>query len=103
MNADVSMAGDGRRPDSPVRRIDAACDRFEAAWRAGREARIEDFLDQAEAADRPALLRELLALEIDLRRGRGDRATPADYRDRFPGQGDVIDAAFAAMDTGPVR
>jgi serine/threonine protein kinase len=101
MNADVRHSGEGRRPDSPVRRIDATCDRFEAAWRAGREPRIEDFLADAEAADRPALLRELLALEVELRRGRGECATPADYRDRFPGQADVIDAAFAATDTRP--
>ena len=38
----------------------------------GRDPRIEDVLAEAEAADRPALLRELLALERELRRRRGD-------------------------------
>ncbi|MGP0068029.1 MAG: tetratricopeptide repeat protein [Isosphaeraceae bacterium] len=101
MNADVRPTDDGRRVDSPARRIDAACDRFEAAWRAGQGPRIEDVLAGAEAADRRALLRELLALEVELRRGRAERATPADYRERFPGHGDVIDAAFAATGTRP--
>ncbi|HZW32297.1 MAG TPA: tetratricopeptide repeat protein [Isosphaeraceae bacterium] len=103
MTAEAPPADDGRRPDSPAQRIDAACDRFEAAWRAGQEPRIEDVLARADETDRPALLRELLALELELRRGRGERVTPGAYRDRFPGQADVIAAVFAAADTRPGR
>jgi eukaryotic-like serine/threonine-protein kinase len=103
MKREVGPTDDGRRRHSPVHRIDAACDRFEAAWRAGQLPRIEDVLAGADAADGPALLQELLALEIDLRRGRGERAMPGEYRFRFPADGDVIDAAFAAMDSGPAN
>ena len=36
--------GPGGRPPRPSERVDEACDRFEAAWRAGRAPRIEDYL-----------------------------------------------------------
>ncbi|WP_435011979.1 protein kinase domain-containing protein (plasmid) [Tundrisphaera lichenicola] len=94
MMKDVPPPHNDLRPDSPARRIDAACDRFEAAWRAGQEARIEDFLVGASAAERPALLRELIALEVELRRGRGEDPKPAEYGDRFSGQAALVDAAF---------
>ena len=58
MTNDVPPVDDERLPDSAARRIDAACDRFEAAWRGGQAPRIEDFLDLAAEAERPALLRE---------------------------------------------
>src|SRR4051794_27409065 len=101
MSEGAPTAEAGRRPDSPAHRIDVACDRFEAAWRAGGEPRIEDYVAGAEVADRPALLRELLALEIGMRRVRGECVVPAPYGGRFPGQDDVIDAAFAMAGARP--
>ena len=95
MTVEIPPADDDRRPDSPARRIDAACDRFEAAWRAGQDPRIEDFLDVVAETERPALLGELIRLEVELRRGRGEQPTPGEYRDRFPGQISVVDAALA--------
>ena len=35
-----TMPGD--RPPRPSERVDGACDRFEAAWRAGQQPRIDD-------------------------------------------------------------
>src|SRR5262249_44001262 len=75
-------------------RVDQTCDRFEAAWRAGQGARIEDCLAPAPEPERPELLRQLLALEIDLRRERGERPTPEEYAPRFPGHDGLIRAAF---------
>ena len=50
-------------PDSlaRARRINAACERHEAAWRAGRRPRIEDELVQGTAREQPELLAELLS------------------------------------------
>ena len=84
-----------QRPDSPARRIDAACDRFEADWRAGQGPRIEEVVAAAAEPERPALLRELIALEAELRRARGERPTPGEYHDRFLGQVGLVDAVFA--------
>jgi len=48
--------------------VDAICDAFEAAWLAGHEPRIEDFLPRGERVHQDALFRELLVSEWDLRR-----------------------------------
>jgi hypothetical protein len=55
-------------PGQAARRVDAACDRFEDAWRLGAPPRIEDYLAAADTADQPALLHELLELELELRK-----------------------------------
>src|SRR4051794_28541513 len=93
--------GDGDRREegeglSPRRRIDAACDRFERAWLAGRMPRIEDVLAEWPGPDRPELLRELLAVELELRRGLGERLEPREYHARFPAYAGLVDAVFEA-------
>jgi WD40 repeat protein len=66
------------------RRIDETCNRFEAAWRAGAAPRIEDFLDSWAGTERGVLLQELVALDADYRRGRGESPRAEDYQARFP-------------------
>jgi WD40 repeat protein/serine/threonine protein kinase len=79
-------------PLSQLERIDHACDAFEAAWKAGQCPRLEDFLSDAPEPERTALLRGLIALDIDYRRRRGERPRPADYLERFP----TLDKAWLA-------
>jgi serine/threonine protein kinase len=108
MNGDQS-AIIGSSPLSLQKRVDEVCDRFEKAWRNGEGPRIEEYLDDAPEPDRAALLRELLALEIDLRREAGETPTPEEYHRLFQNHHDVIAAVFAkpakppddADDTGP--
>ncbi len=88
--------GSNRRSE----RVDEVCDRFEQAWRAGQSPRIEDYVSAAQKGDRQALLGELVALEWELRRRRGERPAAEEYLDRFPGHGGVVRAAF---DTGTTR
>ena len=75
--------------------IDEACDRFEAAWRAGHRPRIEDFLVEATDPGYPMRLRYLLAVELDYRRSLGEEPGCSEYRWRFPGHEGLIDMAFA--------
>jgi serine/threonine-protein kinase len=77
-------------------RIDRACDRFEADWRAGRRPELEAYLAGAPEPDRPVLLRELLLLELEFRRNQGERPAPGEYRARFPRQERLIASAFEA-------
>ena len=56
---------DPRLNPHTIRRIDALCTEFEASWRAGERAAIEQFLHHDEGFERSVLLRELLALELD--------------------------------------
>jgi O-acetyl-ADP-ribose deacetylase (regulator of RNase III)/predicted Ser/Thr protein kinase len=83
-------------PLSLEKRVDEASDRFEAAWRAGRGPRIEDYLAAAPEPERPDLLRQLLALEIGLRREGGERPTPEEYAPRFPHHAEVVKDVLAA-------
>jgi serine/threonine protein kinase len=80
---------------SVARRVDEACDRFEATWKAGQHPAIEDDVAAAPEPERPAFLRALLALEIELRCNSGDRPAPDDYERRFPDHGELIRAVFA--------
>ena len=82
-------------------RVDAVCDRFEAAFKAGREPRLEDYAGAAAGPEGRRLLRELLALDLELRRRRGERPDPRVYRMRFPGHAELIDAVFAEAATAP--
>jgi tetratricopeptide (TPR) repeat protein/tRNA A-37 threonylcarbamoyl transferase component Bud32 len=72
--------------------LDRLCDRFEAAWAAGHSPAIEDFLPEAAEADRPALLRELMLVELHYRRQAGECPKPEDYAARFP----VLDPTWLA-------
>src|SRR5436305_5163175 len=49
-----------------LRRIDAACDRFEESWRQGSKPRIEDYLTLFRADERSALLESLQSLQHEL-------------------------------------
>jgi serine/threonine-protein kinase len=55
-------------PFSEAVRLDEACDRFEAAWRAGEAPKADDFLDGLNEPARSVLRNELRALERALRR-----------------------------------
>ena len=79
-----------------LQRIDDACDRFESAWRGGEQPELEPFLAGFVGPARTQLLRDLLALELDLRLEQGDVPDRHAYRQRFPGHDDVIDAVFGS-------
>src|SRR5262249_11553268 len=73
-------------------RVDAACQSFEAAWKAvgrtGVRPRIEDCLAAAGEAERWPLLRELLKVELHYRRH--ESPSPDEYRRRFPEFGHLL-------------
>jgi serine/threonine protein kinase len=68
------------------------CDRFEAAWREGRSPCVEEFLAGSPTHRRGALLRELVALEVELRRAGGDRPAWPENRGRFPEHSHLIES-----------
>jgi serine/threonine-protein kinase len=82
------------RDETLSERVDALCDRFEAAWKAGQPPRLEDYLDDVPEGWLPELLHHLLALDLAYRVRRGEFPTPEDYRQRFPGQITTISALF---------
>jgi WD40 repeat protein len=76
----------GPLPLPLARQVDEVCDRFEDAWALGRRPRIEDYLGDVPEPARPALLRELLHIELEQRHRAGERLAAEDYRGRFPDQ-----------------
>ena len=80
--------------ESPARRRERLCTRFGTDWQAGQRPRIEDYLEEVENLERAALLRELVALELELRLVRGDRPVLQGYRDRFPEYLSLIDSTY---------
>lgn len=65
-------------------KIDQICDEFEAGWRAGRATSIEAFVASLKEPDSETLIRELIPLEIECRRRRGESPDLTEYQRRFP-------------------
>ena len=79
--------------------IDSICDEFEAALRRGDTLVIEDFLPKVEESQQPALLKELLEVEIQFvsERSAADssiRNMQESLKRRFPKHHDLIHSLF---------
>jgi WD40 repeat protein len=92
-----------RLPLEDAEWIDETCDRFEAACRSGSEPSIEAFLEEARGPVRAALLRELLAAEVEQRFRKGQEPQPGEYRDRFPAHAVLVGSVFheLGLENGP--
>jgi serine/threonine protein kinase len=95
--------GRGTLPLELADQIDRICDRFEATRTVGGCPRIEEYLGEVGAEGRSALLRELLASELEWRRRQGEVPDPAEYEARFPGEAALIAAFFDAADARMIR
>ena len=90
----VRDAGLSGLPARQIEQVDAVCDRFERAWRAGEGPRIEDYLGEESEPTRSVLLHELLAGELELRLGRGESPERQEYKARLASHASLVDAAF---------
>jgi serine/threonine protein kinase len=84
---------------SEFRRVDSLCDQFEAAWRAGQQPRIEEYVNGIAQTNGRELFPQLLALEIELRSERGESPAPDEYKLRFPEHASLIQGVFAGRTT----
>ncbi len=82
-----------------ARRVHAVCERFEADSRAGARPRIEDYQGAVDGPTRALLVKELIALEIELRRARGDHPTLHEYLERFPDFAEAVNGLFGQATT----
>jgi serine/threonine protein kinase len=81
-------------PES-LTRVDQICDAFESALRRGQPAPIEGELSKLEAVARPVLLRELLLVEWEIVRARGQQIDLQSNFTRFPADRPMIQELFA--------
>ena len=84
-----------------AQKIDALRARFVQEWKAGRQPRIEDYINKASGSARSALLSTLLRAELDLLGQQGTVPSADTYRARFPGDAAVVTEVFsqATLDT----
>jgi len=90
-------------PIAILERIDDHCAAFEKAWQNGERPVIQDFVPD-DLIDRPreVLLAELIALDIDYRKRRGESPTRQDYAESFPHHETLIEDVFGEA-AGPKR
>ena len=82
-------------PIEALERIDDLCADFEKQWQANNPPSIESTIaGESEELQRGALLAELIVLDVDYRRRRGDTPAEQEYLDRFPADAENIRVAF---------
>ena len=100
--SDFSQTSDATPPPEMAGRVDAVCDRFEKAWQAGQQLRIEDLVANATEPELAVLLRELVALEIEFRLQQGEQPLADEYRARFPSlEPRILQAMIEAVRNNP--
>ena len=78
-----------------LERIDDLCAAFEEKWQTDNPPAIESVLpDELASLERQSLLAELIVLEVDYRRLRGETPTEQEYIERFPNDLQVVKEAF---------
>jgi WD40 repeat protein/Flp pilus assembly protein TadD len=82
-------------PPGIAMQLDAACLRFEGAWRRGERPQVVEYLAGFEGQPRDFLVRELVALDAAYRRRLGEQPQAANYLDALPGDESAVRAAFA--------
>jgi serine/threonine protein kinase/O-acetyl-ADP-ribose deacetylase (regulator of RNase III) len=80
-------------------RVAEAVERFECAWRRGDRPRIKDHLDGAPPSGRDELLRHLIRVELELRRGAGESPCLDDYTGDWPDHAGLVGEIFATEST----
>ncbi|TWT80361.1 Serine/threonine-protein kinase PknB [Planctomycetes bacterium CA13] len=88
-------------PIAALERIDDLCADFERKWQSNEPLSIESVLSgDVSPIERDVLLAELVVLDIDYRRRRGETPTKQEYLDRFP---EVSQAINDALNEGDKR
>ncbi len=97
MSRQPTSSGD-EEPPRLGDQIDMVCDWFEAELQRGHTPRIEDLLAEMPESGRTQLLKELVAVEVDMARQRSQSVDIQAYFARFPDDIDVLTALFAEVD-----
>jgi serine/threonine protein kinase len=92
--SDASLPSIGSLSPADARQVEALCNRFEAAWKAGPRPQIEVYLREVVEPALSVLFVELVQLDLAYRRLAGETPVAADYLPRFPGHARLIEALF---------
>lgn len=100
MNSDSEHPSKKQSTVRSLKRLDGICDLFEKRLILGENPEPAEFLQDASAAERLILLRELLALELEYHIKRGDAPDRESYLERYPNENSVVHQVFAQVGTG---
>ena len=84
------MGGQALSEIERLRNLDTLCEQFEQSWLDGKPADIEECLDSFCQSDWTEGLKELIQIELEFRRKRGESPEADEYLQRFPDHADVI-------------
>ena len=82
-------------------RLDRACDEFERRFERGDDERFEIDLDSLTDAAREIFVREIVTIDVELRRQRGEDPKAEDYAERLPGFAASITKAVSPPSPSP--
>jgi len=80
---------------SQQQRVDEVSSKFEGDWQEGKRPAIEEYLQDVPGPEQRALLGELVAVELELRRAAGEQPLLEEYLLRFPSYAALIEERFA--------
>jgi serine/threonine protein kinase len=84
-------------------RVENASSRFRNAVQANPDVRIQEFLADSSATERQVLLRELLQIEIEDRRQRGQISGQGHYSSLFPESSHIVASVFESVDQSVIN
>jgi tRNA A-37 threonylcarbamoyl transferase component Bud32/formylglycine-generating enzyme required for sulfatase activity len=100
-----SPSDSGRqRPASPIevaQLVDGVCDEFENLWLAGDRPRIKDYLQETSLPG-STLFVELVQIDLDYRRRRGEQVSIEDYAAEFPEYRGALSDLLIDTETAPL-
>jgi serine/threonine protein kinase len=76
----IATQPDTAPPSLVARQVEQVCTAFEEAWRSGQPPSLGDYLARVPPEARAVLLPELVGLDLDYRRDRGEEPRWEDYR-----------------------
>jgi eukaryotic-like serine/threonine-protein kinase len=79
-------------------RVEESVSRFKNALQTNPEVRIQDFVADVSGIERQVLLRELIRIEIEDRRQRGQMPGQDHYSSQFPDESDLVATVFETVD-----
>src|SRR5438132_436295 len=93
----MSFQGDNPESSAIGAQVNQLCNRFNAAWMTGTPPDLAMYLLEIAESSRPQALRDLLRLELEMRRARGDSPALDEYQRRFPEHAALVADAFQSL------
>lgn len=85
-------------PAAARRAVDQVCTEFERAWKAGATPLLDNYGSSATDSQGRILFKELLHLELEYRRRRGENPQQTDYTRRYPHLNEIVGLVWSETD-----